>query len=63
VRQVEHAGDRVVDLVGDARRELTERGLTIALDQPLLRRQELSPSLLDRALEAAGDRVEVIARA
>ena len=56
-REVEHARDRVVDLVCDARRELPERGEAVTLDQLLLRDLELRGAFLDLVLEMLGERL------
>ena len=55
----EHARQRVVDLVGDVRRQLTDRGELGGLDQLGLRLLELRHLLLDALVEARvlrGDR-------
>ena len=61
-REVEDAGERVVDLVRDARRELAERGEPVGLHQLLLRDLQLLGPLLHLLLEAAGEAVDLVHR-
>ena len=58
-REVEDAGERVVDLVRHARRELAERGEAVGLHQLLLRDLQLLGPLLHLLLEAAGEAVDL----
>ncbi len=57
--EVEDARERVVDLVGDAGRELAERGQAIGLEQLPLRLLELGRALRDLGLELLGGLVDL----